>query len=509
MRRGARRMLVTRIPAILVAVSTFGLLTVAGPPTAASADQGFTFNWTAKPSSPQPWRPGLLNDWDLVTHDSDVMTGRPFPPATGQHGADCAPFPATHVVNAIDDAAFLCNNHMMTVTATGGYAETVLTPAQLADWSDGTVRILFSVSTLRTTTRDWLTIDVTPFAENLITPADTHVDLEGQARDHVDCNMTSSPPSIWSCYVRSGFERRDLPSAGAPSVEEVLAARRQSASAITRTRYELDVSKTHVRFGLPDYGTWFVDADATVPFSRGVVQLQHHAYDSGKQCHAGSPFQYVDCVNNTWHWSDFSLSNAVPFTMIRPVGLGSGPVGGGSSTPTITLAAPAPSESFLRFAGSGDFIWFSTDGGTSWVRAAEQAASNLNQSANKSYFMPIPAGTTSVLFMGKDWAGGPWLVQDPAVWSLQRLDTAPSTPSVGQAKQQPSSAPGVARVAPPAAQSQSTPFWRRLVAQVLDLGLHRGVAVVAAGTGLALVLLGGGWMGFRLNRRGRRRSRSA
>ena len=497
--------LATRLPGLLAAVNACGLLLVAdAQSSAASASSGFTFNWTSTQASPQPWRPGLVNDWDLILHDSDVMTGRRFPAATAQHGVDCAPYPDTHPVSAIDDAAFLCNNHLMTVTATGGYAEQVLTPAQLADWSQATVSIVFSVSTLRTTTRDWLTVDVTPFGENLVTPADTDVDLEGQARDHIDCNMSSSPPSVWSCYVRNGFVRRDLPSNHTRSVEEVLAARQQVASATKRTRYELDISSTHLRFGMPDYGAWFVDTDATVSFSSGVVQLQHHAYDSGKQCQAGSPWPFISCVNNTWHWSDVSISNAVPFTMIRPFELGNAPIGGGTSIPTISLAARAPPDSFLRFAGSGDFIWFSVDEGRTWARAVEQPASLINHSNDKSYFMPIPQGTTSVLFKGKDWAGGPWLVQDPSVWSLRQLDEPGANSDIAQAQRNAVASPSSARrPGVNAGQSQFTAAWAPLAVRLGHLHLIRPQLTLALGMAVVLALMVGGRLVIRLNRRRR------
>ena len=423
-------------------------LMVVSPPQTATASTGFGFNWNGKPATPQPWEPGRTNDWDLIVHDSDVMTGRPFPPGIAQHGADCSAYPATHQVTRIDDSVYICNNHVMTMSNTGGYAETLMTPAHLADWSSGTVSILFRVTTLRTTNRDWIGITVTPFMENLVTPIDNSVDGEGMPRDHLDCTVSDSPPSNWSCYVRTNSAQQDLPSGGT-SVEDALRASGQSPSATNRTLFEMDISRTHLRFGMPEYNNWFVNTNlpSPLPYTQGVVQFGEHTYDTGKECSPGNPYPYVTCVNNSWHWSDFSISTTMPFTMIRPVGSGIGPIGGGSSTPTIKLAAPSPANSFLRFAASGDVIEFSLDQGGTWTRAVEQPASNVNNSANKSYFMPIPAGVTSVTFRGRDWTGGPWLVQDVSVWSSNQAALPPNSnaPPVGN---QPATGPILSQPVP-------------------------------------------------------------
>jgi hypothetical protein len=62
-----------------------------------------------------------------------------------------------------------------------------LTPDHMADWSSGAVTIGFSVSTFQTDPRDWITIDVTPFAEQLALPFNEgEVDLQGMPAHYVE-----------------------------------------------------------------------------------------------------------------------------------------------------------------------------------------------------------------------------------------------------------------------------------------------------------------------------------
>lgn len=491
-----------RVIAMLAAAGLACGLVVVRPPSAAEASSGFAFNWTGRPATPQPWMPGAVNDWDLMVHDTFVLTGRGFPDGVGQHGADCSPSPATHPISRIDDAVFICNNHVMTMTNTGGFAATVMTPAQMADWSSGTVRIQFRVSTLRTTNRDWIGITVTPFAENLAIPIESDQSGEGMPRNALACTVSDGPPSKWSCSQRTNFNEQSLPSGG-PSVEDTLRAAGQSPSAVARTLFEMDISRTHLRFGMPEYNNWFVNADLPSPlaYSQGVVQFGEQAYDTGKECSAGSQ-PNMTCVNNTWHWSDFSISDAVPFTMIRPAGLGSGPIGGGASTPTIDLPTASPPNSFLRFAAAGDVINYSLDRGRTWARAVEQPASKMHQTANKNYFVPIPAGVTSVTFSGKDYGGGPWLVQDPSVWSSNQTSQVPinKAPPVGS---QPATGPAAPtidgdrdsririRTAPassPQVHTSALGLAQHAVANVIT-GAQRSPWLAAGGGGLALGLL--------------------
>src|ERR1700730_708951 len=182
-----------------LAFGLFGIATVQSPGRATAAGSaGFSFQWNGKPSAPAPWRPAVANDWDLVVHDRDVVGGAPFPTATAQHGADCSPAPNTHTVNSPADSAFICNNHLMTVLNAPGYGEIEMAPSRLADWSQGTTSITFSVSTFRTSPRDWFDLYVMPFQENVLLPGELDVDLLGRPRNAIHMDMGLAYPTTFS-----------------------------------------------------------------------------------------------------------------------------------------------------------------------------------------------------------------------------------------------------------------------------------------------------------------------
>ena len=412
----------TRTLAVLALVGLASGLAVEHQPSTAAAETTFTFNWTGNPSLPIAWHPKPLNDWDLLVHDSSMSNDRLFTPGVGQHGSDCSPYPAIHPVNGVDDAVFICRNHLMTMLNAGGYGVIVMTPSQIADFS-GQVSIDWSVTTLRTTTRDWLEINVTPFSENLVAPADTSQDLEGEPLDTVNCATTDTPPTVWACQVINHGKVTFASGFRSPAVEELLQTNRQTPSATTRTRYQLDLSANHLRLSLPELRANLIDANVDIPFTSGVVQLSEHDYDVGKDCVPGHK-PNINCVNNTWHWSDFSISNAGPFTMMRLAPDSNAALGGGRSKLRFELPFAAPPDSYFRFLGSpGERIKYSVDDKI-FQAAPEQAATKTGQSNDRNFFIPIPAGTRVLSLAGEDWNGGHWVIEDPAIWSLNGISTA-------------------------------------------------------------------------------------
>src|SRR5450759_5316987 len=127
-------------------------------------------------------------------------------------------------------------------------------------------------------------------------------------------------------------------------------------SATTRTGFELDLSPTHIRFGVPSLNTWWVDSNADVPFTRGIVQIGHHSYNPTKLC-SDDIGSAPGCPPGTWHWSSFAISNAVPFTMLKPN------VPNFVGATTVTFATPAPASAFLRFSALGTGLQVSLNGG--------------------------------------------------------------------------------------------------------------------------------------------------
>jgi len=202
------------------------------------------------------------------------------------------------------------------------------------------------------------------------------------------------------------FAENKLPQAADAGYETVL-----KPSATTRTTFELDISETHIRFGMPAQNLWWIDTDVpALSWGRGVVQLAQHSYNPSKACdYNGS------CGPNTWHWDNVSISPAVPFAIdhgtSRFVSPEEGPGG-------VSFSSPAPPNSFLRFSAIGNAS-VSFDGGHTWRDAARQAQELSDPSHYSSFWMPIPAGTQTVQlrFSDDDWYDGPFRAQDFAIWT--------------------------------------------------------------------------------------------
>jgi hypothetical protein len=397
----------------------FGALLLGSPAAGAETlpPEPFTFNWAGSPSSPQPWSP---TDWDVIVHSRDTGTWSQIDPMNADHGPDCSAPPATHVVTTYEDAVFICRNHMMTAINGGGYGVIYFAPNQLVDFSSGTASVRYRVSTLRASPRDWHDIWITPFDDNLVLPLYRFPDLQGPPRNAVHIQLVSD--DTFNGNVFRNFANTDLPKISGTSYDTVL-----GPSPTQRTQFELDISRTHIRFGMPEYKLWWIDTDVPdLGFSQGVVQLGHHSYNPTKAPN-GRP--------GTWHWSEFSISSAVPFTMLR----GDLQSINSNTRDEVCFPAPAPSGSNLRFAGVGTIL-VSFDGGRSFVAA--QPAAQIGPHGEgapqaelfASYWTPIPAGTNSVLFRGIDWWGGPWWVRDPAIWSQSMAAPAGPVSSCPQAR---------------------------------------------------------------------------
>jgi hypothetical protein len=87
--------------------------------------------------------------------------------------------------------------------------------------------------------------------------------------------------SAFEASVVRNFASTRLPVADARGYEEVFAARGLAPSATRRDTFELHVSRTRVRFGMPRYGLWWVDAEIPggLDWSQSVVQIGHHSFN--------------------------------------------------------------------------------------------------------------------------------------------------------------------------------------------------------------------------------------
>jgi len=458
----------------------------------------YTFNFEGNPPAPQAWNP---SSWDVVVNSRDTDTFGELEGMEAQHGADCSAPPATHFNSSYAGAVFICKNHLMTAISAGGYGEIVLTPNHMVDISTGAAQVSFSVSTDRASFRDWWDVWLTPFADNLVLPIGEgfkDVDLNGPPKNAIHIELSHTDGSNIRSEQYSNFKSTPIESDWWTSIESLL-----TPSATTRSQFAIELSATHLRFGMPSLPSGrsfsFIDSDlpSRLTATQYVVQLAHHSYNPTKDCDAGH------CGPNTWHWSNFAISKAVPFTLDR----GDSQVVNSTTTPVVNFPAPAPAGAFLRFAANS-LIDVSLDGGKTWTAASRQAQSVDAPGRMATYWTPVPVGTKRVTIRGQDWWAGPWWVRDISIWSAgppaaraapEEGASNPPAAAPEAAPTQPAQAPPVVR--PPKAHSPRTVA--ETVAQgVLTAARNPGPI---GGAGLMLIsLLAGLGLGYVLFGRGRR-----
>lgn len=405
-----------RVPAaglalLLVVLASQGTGTagtpIVGQPVAAVGPFNDPFQYGA-PASPQAWN---VPAWDVAVHIRNNYQYGGIDAMNAGHGPTCGPPPGTHPISTDVEAVFVCNNHVMTAINAGGYGAIYLTPDHEIDFSAGTTTLVFTSSTDRTSLRDWQDLWITPFDESLELPLpDWLPDLQGPPRDSVHIQMGEfNNDTNFSGEVFRNFRSQGLNSSWWVTEHQFM-----QTSAKTRSRFELDISRTHIRFGMPDFNRWWIDTSIPdLGWSRGVVQLGHHSYTPDKAAGCGPPVGATNgCQPNTWHWGGLSMSSAVPFTMIKA---NQRRIWAGTTT-RATFPRPAPANAVLRFDAVGT-LQVSYDGGQSWQSPQLSPENKHVVGAFENYLTPIPAGTSSVLFRGQPSWAGPWFARDLSIWA--------------------------------------------------------------------------------------------
>lgn len=438
----SRRIPYRAISHLLILAVVVSVVTLAGPvPDRVIAQAGFLETFDGAPAAPQPWQP---TSWDVQT-DGDGLF-----PMQAHHSSSCGAPPATHPISQVTDTVFVCNDHIMT-SMNAGYGSVYLTPNAMVDFASGEAVVRWDMSTFRTVGRDWLDFWVTPYEDNLTRPLeDWGPAYQGEPRRGIQIRMDggASGGTIFRGVVVRDFAAIGLPGTEWRSYEQFFAP-----SAQRRDTFELRISRTSVRFGMPAYNLWWIDGPiADLGWSRGIVQLAHHSYNPTKGCDesAGGADPTGLCAN-TWHWDNVTISPSTPFTILP----GSPRRLSDTTTTQATFAAPAPSGSFLRFSGRGDNLAFSLDGGQSWQTAVRQAQEKNKGEHWSTYWTPIPPGVTSVKLRGNwNWAGA-WRVQDVSIFASTAAPgptpTPTLTPTVG-----PTATPTQTATPPPGQQQAIT-----------------------------------------------------
>lgn len=418
---------ITAIAATLLLSLTLVLHVSAQPSPPAVAPSAFVESFDGAPTTPQDYT--NPHGWDIMTFGVDSRQ-----PNLAQHGASCeAPgFPYsgsnTHSFSTDAHATFICNNHLMTSLGITGYGAVYMTPPAVADFSSGTARIAWDMSTLRTSSRDWVYVTLTPFGEHHEMPylnTDQHIPphnirillggantfLVQQRVNGQDVTISQDTFHTWNDVFR----------AQTPPVDE---------SAARRDTFELSLTRSTFSFCMPNYLSptgeqpfcWARNANLGTVLGaewggQAAVQFTHVTYNAEKSCEDGAiaaglePLdQYsivhnaygdAHCPPNTWHWDNVSINPAVPFSVVSSVPADL--TRSSASAGTVAFAAPAPAGAFLSFVSFGDTpqLRVSFDGGTSWLTPHfQEATSFAHPEVGEHVFTPIPAGQQSVMVRG-------------------------------------------------------------------------------------------------------------
>lgn len=394
----------------------------------ASGSTSFLETFDGSPTTPQPWHP---SNWDIQVHSRDYSAWYNLEEMDAHHGPDCSsPLDANgnlvthHESGNYADAVFKCKDHMMTSINAGGYGVIYLTPPAMADFSNGTATINFDITTWRSSSRDWWDVWITPYSENMTLPLqDFYPDLDGPPKDAVRFGMGQGTicPEVFHNFQDTLGDQYSNGCQWWVKYDD----KGIKQSPVVRTTFQIQISRTHLKVGIPSINFWWFDEDIPdLGFQAGIVQFGHHSYNPTKDCDVANPSgPDGKCLPNTWHWDNISINPSIPFNIIR-----ADKRYVDTDNQIVTFDQPAPANAFLRFSGAGAFLNVSYDNGKTWVTPSRQPTEK-NTEHSKGYWTPIPQGTQSVIFksIGKDpdwWPDG-WMAQDFSIWSLDSSTITP------------------------------------------------------------------------------------
>jgi hypothetical protein len=360
-------------------------------------------------------------EWDLTIHqrDNDRLYEMEAMPA--DHGPNCEAPPSTHTITAFEDNLYVCKSHMMTanygVSDNGGYGLVFFTPNRVID-TTGDFFIQFDMSTFRVNpARNWVDLWIVPFDQNLqLAIHNFDPDLQGAPLQAVQVRLNVE--NYFTVTIHDHGQETKLKIDDYTQYHNVL-----EMSKKTRSTFSFGVQNGRLKIGMPEHDIWWHDQPAPAIFSQpewkeSAIQFGHHSYTPDKQC--GMSFFQSMCEQHgadTFHWDNIMAYPAKPFDLVQGSPRLITP---SAATQTFTPEKPAPAGSHLRFAGIGDNIEVSFNNGVTWQPAIEQAHSKTEDNPHfRSYWMPIPTGTTKVKFRGANWWGGQfeWAARDISIWA--------------------------------------------------------------------------------------------
>lgn len=350
----------------------------------------FKEEFNGAPAAPTAWSSSSL---DVIVHHRDDSAPHEM---EADHDVMCGPPPGKHHIHTMNQAVFLCRDHLMTAidSSESGYAVIYLTPTAVLDWSEKPARFAFDVSTARSTKRDWIDVWLTPWDQNMVLPSDPGTpDLSGPPAKAIHLQLTNRFAWQVTAYPEgakiSRNEWMDIP---------------VPFSKLQRDRFTIAVEKGHLTIFYTNAASKQnrvverVQLPANLGFNQAVVQIGHHSYTPAKDCEDS---KIGSCGPNTWHWDNISLEPARAFSV--------------RGAPDISKSGSVPLGSgWLRFAARGAT---EIDWGSGWtpVRPVNRAEPNAGGFA--SYFLPIPTAAKQILVRGEPTWAGEWKAKQIGVWT--------------------------------------------------------------------------------------------
>ena len=385
--------------------------------------QTFTETFDGSPTAPVPFASTSV----AVTRTERNLTGDTVEPAhPASHGPDCAGPPATHTNSGSRaDSVFQCRDHVMTSISGTPYGAVYLTPAAMVDWSSGSAKVSWRMSTGRSSARDWIAVDITPWVNVLDVPAGPVVDndLNGAPLNaiHIEMDLFTDriTPEIYIGGARIFYNESNV----IPYTNVV------TPDNARRDLFELEILPSKLTLKLN--GTIIMIGDGiTAPFTSGMVQFSHHAYSPGKGCTSQAAI-INPCVDgddiassNTWHWDDFVISPAQELEFIQATEDFS--TGGTIHLPSVTKA-----NSKLRFNAIGR-VELSWDGINFFDAPIQPGNQERDPFHVSNYWVDVPAGLSQFdvrLSLDGPYPSGMLHGKDFTVWSYAASVEITPTPS--------------------------------------------------------------------------------
>ncbi len=352
-------------------------------------------------------------DWtiDAGTSDQAAVWGTPSglaPPACDGTQAPITTPPVR------DYGLWQCPDHWVWRSNTQDYGHQFLTAPALVDFSQGEAVISWDMSTWRQSVgRDWIELWVSPLAESVPNP-DGRYYITAPAEA---VYMRMDNPNNFRGNVVRNLVGTEI-NANLTNWASVL-----TPSPTRLDRFELHLSRTHVKFGMPAYNLWWTDTDvADLGWSQGIVQFGQAVYQSD-----------LDGGATNWAFHLPTVAPSLPLTILR--GNNQSVVAGNTA---VTFPAPAPANTLLKFIGMGTQQTVSFDNGATFQRVpvmpSPHGVLDLYFTEGGGHYMPyqvaVPVGVQTVLFLGTDVPGCdcPWEVHDVAFYAGGSAPLATATP---------------------------------------------------------------------------------